>query len=352
MKPLPLPKPPEKILIIKPSALGDIVHSLPFLDTVKRNYPDASIHWVVARGLHTFLEGHPLIDRLWIFDKEKWKRAGNLWQTMQELAALITGLRQERFDVSIDLSGLLRSGLITMAANARYKLGFKEADEGSAFFYSHRIHGSMEIHAIDRYLKIAEAMGCRLDGIRYPLAPFDPAPAICAGLPPKYVVMTPSAGKEANRWPAARFGELAARLDVPTIIIGGKSDQPVAEEVVRHAGGKAISLVGKTSIKELLPIIGKAEFFVTNDTGPMHIAAALGVPVFAIFGPANPVRTGPYGANHTVIREDLSCSPCYAWKPCTHWQCMEAITVDRVLTAIKEKERIGARTAPERGLQQ
>ncbi len=338
MKPLPLPKPPAKILIIKPSALGDIVHSLPFLDTVKRNYPDATIHWVVARGLHTFLEGHPLIDRLWIFDKEKWKRAGNLGQSIKELAALITGLRRERFDVSIDLSGLLRSGLITMAANARYKLGFKEADEGSTLFYSHRIHGSMEIHAIDRYLKIAEAMGCRLDAIRYPLAPFDPAPAICAALPKEYVVMTPSAGKEANRWPAARFGQLAARLDVPSLIIGGKSDQPVAEEVVRHADGKAISLAGKTSIKELLPIIGKARYFVTNDTGPMHIAAALGVPVFAIFGPANPIRTGPYGANHTVIREDLPCSPCYAWKPCTHWQCMEAITVERVLAAIREKE--------------
>lgn len=337
MKPLPLPKPPKKILIIKPSALGDIVHSLPLLDTVKRCYPDASIHWVVARGLHTFLEGHPLIDRLWIFDKEKWKRPGNFLQTMQELSSMVKGLRQERFDVSIDLSGLLRSGLITLAAKAEYKLGFKEADEGSSFFYTHRIHGSMNIHAIDRYLKIAEAMGCKPDTIRYPFAPYEQNPAIIKELPENYVVMTPSAGKEANRWPAERFGRLAAKLDLPTLLIGGKSDQAVADEVVKHAEGKAISLAGKTTLKEIIAIISRASYFVTNDTGPMHIAAALEIPVFAIFGPANPVRTGPYGKNNTVIREELPCSPCYAWKPCTNWQCMEMITVERVFETIMKK---------------
>jgi len=337
VKPLPLPHPPGKILIIKPSALGDIVHSLPFLDTVKRCYPKASVHWVVARGLHTFLEGHPLIDRLWIFDRQKWRLTGNLPETLKEITAFARGLRRERFDVSIDLSGLLRSGLITLAAGAPYRLGFSTADEGSALFYSHRIEGSMEIHAIDRYLKIAEAMGCPADKVRYPLPPHDPRPPVCHNLPREYVVMTPSAGKAANRWPAENFGSLAARLPLPTVLIGGKSDIPVTEEVLRHAHGKAVSLAGRTSLKELLPIIGNASYFVTNDTGPMHIAAALGIPVFAIFGPANPTRTGPYGPGHTVIRKDLACSPCYAWKPCQNWRCMEEITVGKVAEIIQEK---------------
>ena len=339
MKPLPFTKPPKKILIIKPSALGDIVHTLPFLASIKRCYPEASIHWAVARGLHTFLEGHPLIDHLWIIDKEKWKRPGNLLQTIREITSLTKGLRRERFDVSVDLSGLLRSGLITLAANAEYKLGFKEADEGSAFFYTHRIHGSMKIHAIDRYLKIAEVMGCQSETVNYPFAPYESSPAIADKLPKEYIVMTPSAGKAANRWPAERFGQLAARLELPTLLIGGKSDQSVTDEVVQHSEGKAISLAGKTTLKELIAIIDKAKYFITNDTGPMHIAAALEVPVFAIFGPANPIRTGPYGKNHTVIREELPCSPCYAWKPCDNWQCMKAITVERVLAIIKKKEK-------------
>ncbi|MDH3359897.1 MAG: glycosyltransferase family 9 protein [Desulfobulbaceae bacterium] len=289
-------------------------------------------------GACTFLEGHPLIDHLWIVDKDRWKQLGNLKQTIREITAFTKGLRKERFDVSIDLSGLLRSGLITLAANAKYKLGFKEAGEGSTFFYTHRIHGSMKIHAIDRYLKIAEAMGCQTDSINYPFAPYEENPAICNDLPKEYVVMTPSAGKKANRWPAERFGQLAAKLEIPTLLIGGNSDKLVADEVVKYSEGKAISLAGKTSLKELVPIISKAKYFITNDTGPMHIAAALKVPVFAIFGPANPIRTGPYGENNTVIREELSCSPCYAWKPCANWQCMMNITVEKVLAIIKGKD--------------
>ncbi len=335
--PLPLRRPPEKILIIKPSALGDIVHTLPFLDTVKRCYPDAAVHWVVARGLHTFLEGHPLIDRLWIFDRQRWRLAGNPADTIKEIAAFAMGLRHERFDVSVDLSGLLRSGLITLAAGAPYRLGFKGSDEGSFLFYSHRIEGSMQLHAIDRYRGIAAAMGCPMGPVRYPLPPHDPQPPVCRGLPAEYVVMTPSAGKAANRWPAANFGRLAARLPLPTVLIGSRGDQPVADEVIRHADGRTVSLAGRTTLKELIPIIARARYMVTNDTGPMHIAAALGVPVFAVFGPANPRRTGPYGPGHTVIREELACSPCYAWKPCRHWQCMTAITVERVARVIEEK---------------
>lgn len=201
----------------------------------------------------------------------------------------------------------------------------------------------MKIHAIDRYLQFAEYMGCQVGEIVYPFAPFPDHPAILDTLPERYIVMSPSAGKEANRWPAERFGELAARLPLPSIMISGPADAQVAAQAVQAAAGKAINLAGKTNLGELVAVIRRAAYFVTNDTGPMHIAAACGVPVFAIFGPANPVRTGPYGAQHTVIREELACSPCYRWKPCDNWQCMEKITVDRVYKVIMarmEKEII------------
>ncbi len=328
---------PKKILIIKPSALGDIVHSLPFLHNIKKCFPEASIHWVVAKGLHTFLEGHPLIDKLWIINKDQWKRFSYLPNTLGEMGALISGLKKEQFDVSVDLSGLLRSGLITLASRAKYKLGFKESNEGSPFFYTHKIEGGKEIHAIDRYLRIAAFMGCDTSEIRYPFAPYPEHPPILETLPEEYAVLAPSAGKAANRWPAERFGQLAAKLPLPSVLISSMADQKLVQEAVNASNGKAISLAGKTNLKEMIAVIKKAKFFVTNDTGPMHFAAALNVPVFAIFGPANPARTGPYGTIHTVIREDLECSPCYAWKPCDHWRCMEAITVDRVYNAIMQK---------------
>ena len=326
----------KNILIIKPSALGDIVHSLPFLNVIKKTFPRARIDWVVAHGLHTFLEDHPMIDTLWVIKKDEWKKPGRLARTVREIYGLAKGLKNRNYDVSIDLSGLLRSGIITWFSKAGIRLGFKESDEGSPLFYSHKIHGSMNIHAIDRYLEIAKFMGCQVDSIEYPFAPYDETPPIAEQLPHQYVVMSPSAGKPANRWPADKFGRLAATLPLKTVVIAGKAEAGIADMVVTHSSGKAVSIAGKTNLKELIAVIKRASFFICNDTGPMHIAAALNIPVFAVFGPANPVRTGPYGSIHTVIQKDLDCSPCYAHKPCTAhgFKCMNELSVEDVANKI------------------
>ena len=320
----------KRILIIKPSALGDIVHTLPVLQALKDCYPEVEIHWVVAKGLHTFLEGHPLIHRLWIFDRHKWKKLSALPDTLGEMRQFICGLRSEHFDVSIDFSGLLRSGLITCMVGARLRLGFSNADEGSFLFYNRKIHGNMSIHAVDRNLDLVRFLGCDVKEVGFPLPPYDPDPPILQALPFQFAVLVPSAGKEANRWPAERFGQLAARLPLPSVIIAGAAEFDLAETVVQYSAGHAINLAGRTSLKELLGVIRKACFMVSNDTGPQHIAAALNVPVFSIFGPANPVCTGPYGSMHTVMRKNMDCAPCYRWKPCVHWRCMQDLSVDEV----------------------
>jgi len=327
----------KKILIVKPSALGDIVHSLPFLVVLKKRFPEAKIDWVVAHGLHSFLEDHSMINQLWVIKKDEWKKKERVFTSLKEINDLRVGLKTENYDVCIDLSGLLRSGLISWASRAQIKLGFKESDEGSPFFYTHKVHGSMKVHAIDRYLEIAKFMGCQVDQIEYVFAPYNQSPPFLESLPEQYCVMSPSAGKPANRWQAEKFGQLASKLDLPTIVIASGAEADIAQAVVNSSKGKAITLAGKTSLRELIALIGKAEFFVCNDTGPMHIAAALNIPVFAIFGPANPIRTGPYGDIHTVIQIDLDCSPCYAKQPCDHFSCMNDISVEMVLGQIQEK---------------
>ncbi|MBV5341673.1 MAG: glycosyltransferase family 9 protein [Deltaproteobacteria bacterium] len=334
LQPISFPRAPEKILIIKPSALGDIIHTLPFLAATRATFPKAEIHWVVAKGLHTLLEEHPLINRLWLLDKDRWKQLSRLRETIPEINKFRKELGEERFDVSIDLSGLLRSGLITLAANARYKLGFSDSDEGSPLFYTHKIEGGKQIHAVERYLKLAAMMGCDTSTVNFPMPPYPKDSLLLASLPEHFCVMAPSAGKEANRWPADRFGKLAASLPLPSIIISNKADSGIGAETVANSNNKAINLAGKTSLKELVSLISRARFLVTNDTGPMHIAAALNIPVFAIFGPANPVRTGPYGTIHTVIQEQKNCIPCYRRKPCAHWSCMKNISVERVRQTI------------------
>lgn len=328
--------PIKKILIIKPSAWGDIIHSLPFLASIRKRYPNAEIHWVVAKGLHTFLEGHPMIDKLWVMDKNGWKKIKDFRKILPEIYSFKNGLKNEQFDISIDLSGLLRSGLITWAAQSKYRLGFSDSDEGSPFFYTHKIEGGEEIHAIDRYLKLAKLMDCDISHIEFPFPQLPDITEILKTLPEKFCIMAPSAGKEANRWPAERFGKLAAKLTIPTVVIASSADSHVVEKVVENSEGNAINLAGQTNLKELVAVIEKSSYFICNDTGPMHIAAALNIPVFAIFGPANPMRTGPYGINHTIIQEKLSCSPCYAHKPCTkhNWRCMNDLTVEKAFNII------------------
>jgi len=329
----------RKILIVKPSALGDIVHTLPFLNAIKAQFPHAKVDWVVGHGLHTFLENHPMINRLWVIKKDQWKQFGNFRTTLVEINQLRKDLSRQRYDVCIDLSGLFRSGLITGFSKAPVRMGFKNSDEGSPLFYTHKIHGSMNIHAIDRYLKLAEFMGCRTDKVEYPFAPYDSNPRICRFLPGRYVVMSPSAGKPANRWPEHKYGELASRLKLPVVVIALAAEAEIAEQVVVNSKGNALSIAGQTGLKDLLAVIQKSAFFICNDTGPMHMAAALNIPVFAIFGPANPVRTGPYGRIHTIIQKKIPCAPCYAKHPCmTHrFKCMNELSVDDVLRAIQEK---------------
>lgn len=331
---------PKKILIVKPSSLGDIVHSLPFLDAVKTTFPDAKIHWVVAKGLEGLLEGHPMINRLWIINKDKWKDLGRIRETISEVRTLSSELKKESYDITIDLQGLLRSGLITRATKAPVRIGFKEAKEGGNLFYTHRVEGGRDIHAVDRYLKIAATLGCETGDVRFPMPLFKDSEKIqqIKKKTGNYAVIVPGARKKANRWPAEKYGALAARFNIRSLIVGSASDREISEIIETGSGMKAISLAGKTDLKELISILRNAKYVISNDTGPMHIAAAFGVPVIAVFGPANPARTGPYGKNHIIVKADVPCAPCYK-RNCKNTLCMDAISVDMVYNAIPEKLR-------------
>jgi len=333
---LKLKKAPRKILIIKPSSLGDIVHSLPFLNALRDSFPRAEIHWIVAKGLEGLLEGHPMINKLWVINKDDWKRISGVRTTIKELRTLFKSLSAEKYDMVVDLQGLFRSGIIAKATGAPIRVGFKEAKEGSRLFYTHAVKGGKDVHAVDRYLEAARFLGCDISDIEFPFPlSFNSFSSGRRQLPEEYAVIIPGARWDTKRWPAERFGELASMLPLKSVIAGGETDTDVADIVVRSSAGKALSIAGKASLKELIKIIRGAKFVITNDTGPMHIAAALKVPVFAIFGPTNPARTGPYGSGHIIIRRDIRCSPCYK-KRCKTVQCMEMIRVGEVSDAVRK----------------
>lgn len=335
MDSIKLKKLPSKILIIKPSSLGDVVHSLPFLNAIKETFPFSEIHWLIAKGLEGLLENHPMVKKLWVINKDQWKNLRKIKETAIEFKSLFKELEDESYDIVIDLQGLLRSGMLTYATRASVRVGFKEAREGSSLFYTHKIKGGREIHAVDRYLKIASAFGCKVEDVKFPMPLIKESESVkkLKKNIGDYAVLVPGARWKTKRWLPANFGKLASMLDIKTLIVGSSSDAEIAKDIELCSGGKALSMAGKTDIKELISIIRGARYVITNDSGPMHIAAALNIPVIALFGPTNPVRTGPYGKNNIIVKSDIECAPCYK-KNCKRVKCMDNISVEKVYEAV------------------
>ncbi len=352
-----------KILVIKPSSLGDVIHALPFLNAVKESFPESRIDWVISKNLKDIIEDNPLINKLIVFDKDSWKRIKNFPSTLSEISSLKKTLNSRHYDMVLDLQGLLRSGLIALTTPATTKIGFADAREGSRFLYDKKVPVNSSLHAVDKCLKIAKAIGSRVNKVKFPLYIDKTAKSKIKNLLGdinEYVVIVPSARWITKRWPAEYFSSLIKKIPVSCVITGSKRDKIIAQKIValikkggmkeetessfgkvRRGGffNNIIDLCGKTDLKELTALIAGAKAVVSNDSGPMHIAAALDKPVIALFGPTDPAKTGPYGWQTNkklkVLRADVPCSPCRK-KKCKEFICMNEINVDSVFEALKE----------------
>ena len=344
-----------KILIIKPSSLGDVIHALPFLNAVKESFPAARIDWVISKNLKGILEDNPLINELIIFNKDAWKSVKNLPETLSDISSLRKTLQSKRYDMVVDLQGLLRSGLIAFSTPGTSKIGFADSREGSRYFYDKKVSANGASHAVDRCLVVAKEIGARVNNVAFPLH-IDNAASLkikkLIGDLDEYIVIVPSARWLTKRWPAERFASLIKKVSAPCVITGSKGDMKIAQKIMGHKlqstehrvqntahKDKVINLCGKTGLKELVALIAGAKAVVSNDSGPMHIAAALDIPTVAIFGPTDPSKTGPYGWQTNrrlrVLKADIPCSPCRK-KKCDEFICMENISVEMVLKALNE----------------
>ncbi len=334
----------KKVLIIKPSSLGDIIHALPVAAALKKAVPGVQVDWAVFKAYEPVLSGHPAITNVISFDRSK--------SGCGELSRFMKALRAEEYDAAIDLQGLLRSGIIIFACGAGEKIGLRNAREGAHFFYNKKISvPDPEMHAVDRYLLTLGAFG-----IPAPETPefnitAGPEDLIEAGRVLKdaginegeeFIAIAPSSRWITKRWPAENFVRAALALKesrgLKYIFIGSADEAGVMSGSEDRAGRESLAF-GKTSLKSLAALLGKARLMITNDSGPMHIAAAVGTDVLAIFGPTIPERTGPYGKGHRVITSGAPCAPCLK-KECTDTErdmrCMKEITVEYVLHSAEE----------------
>lgn len=327
---------PQRILIIKPSSLGDVIHALPVLNCLRSYFSNSHITWLISSVFQDILTGHPELDEIIPVSMNTWKRLPNIPSTLREIVALKHTLKTSRFDLVLDLQGLLRSGIMSWFTDAPLRIGFNEAREGSTRFYTHTVSGGTDVHAVERYLRMARAVGCDTSGARF-VFPDCTSPVSDT----QYAVLVPGARWDTKIWPAERFGQVAAALPFKSYVIGSKSDAERASIVVEHSAGKAVSLTGLTGLRELVGLTRGAQLMVTNDSGPMHIGAALSIPVFAIFGPTSAVRTGPYALpgspKHMILQSERPCVPCFSRQCADGLACMMEITAERVIEGIKER---------------
>jgi len=342
---------PKSILIIKLSAIGDVVHALPFLDVLRENFPDARIDWLVEEQAYQIIAGHSGLDRVIVSLRNSWKNRllqfKSFMSVIKEVKVFLKELRSYEYDLVIDLQGLLKSGVLVGLTKGKRKIGMSGAREGGWVFLNERpVPVDYDQHAIDRYLRVAGYLACDIGSWKGDIPVSDSDKKWVNDLlnvsgVKKWpvVAINPMARWKTKLWDSESFAALANRitdeLSCKVIFTGSNTDRNVIEDISGKMERRPINLAGQTSLKQLAYLFTRCAALVTTDTGPMHIAAAMGCRVVSLFGPTAPWRTGPYGQSHTVIRADLECSPCFK-KKCEDMRCMKEITVDRVFEAVKD----------------
>jgi lipopolysaccharide heptosyltransferase I len=333
---------PKRVLIIKPSAIGDVVHALPVLPRLRKLWPDAKLTWLITPACAALVQNHPFIDEVILFQRKRWGRGWYNPAALWDLGGFLHDLRQRNFDLVIDLQGLFRSAWVAGASGAPRRIGFANAREFAPLFYNELVDCSWEHdHAVDRYLKIASTLGCPNGPVEFVFAVGDQDRKYIEGLIPAetpFAVLMPGANWATKRWPVERYAELAKvlkdRFGLESVTAGASADIKLAKTV-----NAKFDVTGKTTLRQIVALLERAKLVIGNDTGPMHMAAAMGVPLVTPYGPTNPERTGPFGRDDSVVLLDLPCSPCYS-RTCSHHSCMEWLKVDHVL-AVVEKQMNG-----------
>lgn len=313
----------ERLLIVRLGAMGDVIHGLPAVTALRAAFPGAMLGWLIEDRwaellctLPTPRSGprspqRPLVDRVHTVNTRQWRTAPFSVATWERVAASLSDLRAARYDVALDLQGAVRSSLLARWSGAPVIFGAAQPRENLAsMFYTRQIIYRGE-HVVEQNLSLAEAMAHQTLKIQKIDLPHDDASERECDRRLKdtqeFALLNPGAGWGAKQWPAERYGEVARRLaenGLRSLINFGPGEEDLARAVQSASGGKAEIFTG--SLTQLIALTRRARLFIGGDTGPMHLAAALDVPVVGIFGPTDPARNGPFGSGSIVLRSAAS----------------------------------------------
>jgi ADP-heptose:LPS heptosyltransferase len=393
-----LPSAPRRILIIKPSAIGDVVHALPTLNLIRRKWPDSHITWMIAPACAALVDRHRQVNEVLRFERNRFSASWYNPAVSLELYRFVSDLKRRQYDLVIDLQCLFRSGWMTLATRAPVRVGLGTAREGARYAYTHVVPDTFADQAVDRYLKVADALGCGTSPVEFHFAVDDEDRAmvtailreagigvgadmstrdengaegghgeagadhaagarLAAGVDAAahmgtarsapialqqyaargsgYAVLLPGTNWLTKRWPVEHYAAVVEpirrRFGLTCVVAGAAGDRELACQVPG-----AVDLTGKTNLRQTIALLSGAGLVIANDSGPMHIAAALGRPLVAPYGPTSPFRTGPFGRLSSVIRVDMACSPCYS-RTCSHRGCLKWLSPEAVLNLAEQQ---------------
>ncbi len=333
----------QRLLIVKLGSIGDVVHALPTLNALRRKFPRMHISWVVEPKSRDILVGHPALDELIVFE-----RTGSVIRTLAALPRLIKRLRKTKYDVLLELQGNLRGALLAGLSGTPLRLGFEAGSSRlewpSIIFTNVKVSEGDVSHVIEKNLNFAERLGAKDRKVSFHIAVGKEERGYISSFlkregieEKKIVVLHPGADSFTRRWPGERYAELADEIkirfkDTAVILTSGPGERSLVKAIVCRSRSNPL-VFPPVTLGRLIALLDRCRTMVASNTGPLHIAAALGKRVVGLYGPIDPKRNGPYGEKNFVVRKELTCQPCWK-KQCESLSCMRGITVSEVLEKV------------------
>ena len=329
---------PQRILIVLLGAIGDVTRALPLLTGLRRAYPHASITWAIEPVAAPLLDYHPALNEILLYPRTQGPRA---------FLPFLHEIRRRHFDLVLDLQRHFKSGLISFWSGAAVRLGFHRSNtkEGNWLFNSHTIEAVPDFSLkLNQYLKFAEALGLPDDGVSFDLRlraeEEQRVEILLSGTPRPFAVFFLGSRWPSRFWFPEATAEVARTLHqeygMGIVLVGGPSETIFAQQVSKATAGVVTNLSGQTTLRDLIGIFSRARLAMGPDSGPMHIAAATGVPVISLWGATSPVRSAPWGSEAFVLRGEAACSPCYTRHCPIGRLCMQRITPGQVIAMVRK----------------
>jgi lipopolysaccharide heptosyltransferase I len=343
-----MPEPRRRFLVIRLSSIGDIVHALPAVAALGEAYPQAEIHWVVEARYAELLDGNPFVHRALKLDTLGWRRKMTSPVVIEEIARALRSLRKEEFDVAIDFQGLYKSALIARLSRARERIGFAEnwlREPAAGLFYTQRIAPHGREHVIEKNLALVERLGAHAVGAarwQFPLpqtgADDQYVERHLVGLSERdFIVINPGGGWMSKCWAPDSYAELIRLLEPEyqgeILLTGSQAEEEMIQGIIRRAGSSNARYI-PTTIVQFIALVRRAKLFLGGDTGPLHLAAAVGTPIVAIHGPTDPMRNGPFSKDDVTLWNH---GPTTYTRRADRPAYLPGISVETVLAAIRER---------------